>query len=125
MWVLYRVAQNSILPAGKNTYYSTKLQMGKVNLEAEEIRWRFGCGVHPKYGVIHEISLNEMSFMGKPPKPQYLSDLECSSRESLPWTLQVLQYAFLGPMKYPGIKSLKSQMDDSQGCQCNTNGHLS
>lgn len=81
-----------------------KLKKGKVNLEAEEIRWEFGCGVHPKRAVIHEISLNEMSFMGKTPNPQDVSDLEGSSREFLHWTLQVLKYICLGPTS--GIKSL-------------------
>ena len=56
--------------------------------------------MHPKYAVIHEISLNEMSFMGKTPIPQYMWDLEGSSGESSHWTLQVLQHILLGPVTY-------------------------
>lgn len=86
---------------------------------------KIACGIHVNYAVMSEISLNKMSFMGKTLNPR--SYQICKAVAESPHTglskscntfSVVLQNTF-------GIISLKSQMDHSQGCQCNTNGHLS
>lgn len=76
------------------------------------------CG--PKDVVIYEISLNDTSFRGRIP-----STLICPILSPLTGLSKSCVMSSLVLWHPSRIKSLKSQKDDSQGCQCNAIGHPS
>lgn len=80
-------------------------------------RWLW-CG--PKDVVIYEISLNDTSFWGRIP-----STLICPILSPLTGLFKSCVMSSLVLWHPSRIKSLKSQKDDSQGCQCNAIGHPS